>query len=92
MSFQKALEIIRDNEIHSPRQFAKLMWADSDGWKRIHKCGNGASFGAMMPMAGGGLLGKLRARGLIRTPWIDDWNDYYRLTEEGRQCLKSHPK
>lgn len=89
MKFKKALEIIRDNQIHSPKEFARLMWPDSDGWKRIHKCGNGASFGAMMPMAGGGLLGKLRAEGLVRAPWHDDYDSYYWLTEKGQQYLKS---
>ena len=89
MSFKRALEIIRDNQIHSPKQFALLMWPDSDGWKRIHKCGHGASFGAMMPMVGGGLLGKLRTRGWIRGPWLDDYDSYYWLTDEGRQYLKN---
>ncbi|GAH27720.1 unnamed protein product, partial [marine sediment metagenome] len=77
MGFNKALEIIRDNRIHSPRQFAELMWPDSDGWKRVHKCGHGSSRGAMMAVAGGGLLGKLRAKGFIRAPWYDDYNSYY---------------
>ena len=86
---KRALEIIRDNQIHSPKQFAGLMWPDSDGWKRIHKCGNGASFGAMMPMAGGGLLGRLRTEKLVRAPWHDDYNSYYYLTDKGRQYLES---
>ncbi|KKN50917.1 hypothetical protein LCGC14_0627820 [marine sediment metagenome] len=88
MRFKKALEVIRDNLIHSPKQFALLMWPDSDGWKRIHKCGNGVSRGAMMPMVGGGLLGKLKAAGLIRAPWYDDYESYYQLTDKGQQTLK----
>ena len=64
-STEKALRIIRDNEVHSPRRFAELMWPDSAGWKRIHKVGHGATFGGMMPMVGGAFLGKLHKLGLI---------------------------
>ena len=88
MKFRKALEVIRDEQIHSPKQFARLRWADSDGWNRVHKCGNGASRGAMMPVAGGGLLGRLRAAGLIRAPWHDDYDSFYYLTDKGQQYLK----
>jgi len=87
MSFRRALEIINKNDIHMPKEFARLMWPNSEGWKRMHKCGRGASWGAMMPMAGGGLLGKLRAKDFIRTPWGDDRNSYYSLTEKGREYL-----
>lgn len=69
----RALAILRDwPKTHDicdhirPREFAELMWPDSPGWSRCHKCGPyGSSFGAMMPKVGGGFLGKLRARGLI---------------------------
>ena len=88
MGFKEALEIIRANQIHSHREFAKLMWPDSDGWKHHHKTGRGSSCGTMMAMAAGGLLGKLRYRGLIRTPWHDDYGSYYSLTEKGRQYIQ----
>jgi len=65
-STEKALRIIRDNEVCSPRRFAELMWPDSPGWKQHHKCGNYSSVaGGMMPMVGGAFLGKLRKQGLI---------------------------
>ena len=65
MSFIKALEIIRDNEINMPRDLAEKLWPDSDGWKRVHRVGHGVSCGAMMAFAAGGLLGKLRQKNYI---------------------------
>ena len=41
-----------------------------------------------MAVAGGGLLGKLRAKGFIRAPWYDDYNSYYWVTEKGQEYLK----
>ena len=61
----RALLIIRDNDVRSPRDFARLMWPDSEGWKRVHKVGRGSSRGAAMSLAGGGFLGKLYQKGLI---------------------------
>jgi len=61
----RALLIIRDNDVRSPRDFARLMWPDSEGWKRVHKVGRGSSRGAAMSLAGGGFLGKLHQKGLI---------------------------
>jgi len=62
----KALTILRKHGPLTPREFAEKMWPDSPGWERVHKCGPyGASKGAMMPMAGGAYLGKLRKRGLV---------------------------
>lgn len=60
-----ALQIIRDNDIRSPREFAKKMWPNSEGWQRVHKVGHGVHRGAAMALAGGGFLGKLRGQGLI---------------------------
>ena len=79
-----ALTIIRDNDIRSPREFAKKMWPDSDGWKRVHKVGRGSHCGAAMALAGGGFLGKLRTQGLI----LGGYN-YERivLTDKGRERL-----
>ena len=90
MSFKKALEIIRDNQIHRPKQFACLMWPDSGGWQRVHKVDHGASRGTMMAFAGGGILGKLRLQRLIRDPWYDTPDSYYRLTGKGQQYLEQH--
>lgn len=77
----RALRIIRDNRIEMPRQFARLMWPDSDGWKTMTKCGNyGATRGGGMNLAGGAYLGKLRQWGFI------NWRN--RLSLLGREVLK----
>lgn len=77
----RALKIIRDNRIEMPRQFARLMWPDSDGWDRYTKCGPyGVTRGGGMSIAGGGYLGKLCSGGLI--------NYRNRLTLLGRETLK----
>lgn len=81
MSFKKALEIIRDNEIMIPRQLAEKLWPDSEGWKRVHKTGHGASRGAAMALAAGGLMGRLRQRGLI------GHFQPIQLTDKGREYL-----
>lgn len=83
----RALTILRDwAKTHDicdhirPREFAELMWPNSPGWNRVHKCGPyGVSFGAMMPKVGGGFLGKLRARELITYA--------SRLTRDGENLL-----
>jgi len=82
MSFIKALEIIRDNDIMRPKQLAKKLWPDSDGWKRSHKLGRGSAKGAAMALAAGGLMGRLRQRGLIGhfTP--------IQLTQKGKKLLQ----
>ena len=80
---QRALEIIRHNGRITPGRFADLMWPDSPGHNRIHKCGSyGASKGVMMAMAGGGYLGKLWKRGLIR-PVFDGYIREWVITHEG---------
>lgn len=66
-------------EVISPREFAQLMWPDSPGWQRSHRCGYGASRGAMMPKVGGGFLGRLYHRGLITTG--------NRLTDAGKALV-----
>ncbi len=83
-----ALQIIRDNNIRSPREFAEKMWPNSEGWQRVHKVGHGASRGAAMALAGGGFLGKLRAQGLIRGGY-----NYERiiLTDKGKERLPGEP-
>lgn len=61
----KALEIIRDNEIETPRDFAHLMWVDSPCWSRVYNTGYGATRGKGMWLTAGSFLAKLRNRGLI---------------------------
>lgn len=62
-----ALELIRQHPGIRPARFAELMWPDSDGHRRYHKCGpNGVCRGGMMAVTAGGFLGKLRRLGYIR--------------------------
>jgi len=79
-----ALRIIRDNDIRSPREFAKLMWPNSSCWQKMYNIGNGATRGVGMWLAGGSFLGKLRIQGLIRGGY-----NYERiiLTDEGKERL-----
>jgi len=87
---RRALEIIRDHGRITPGRFADLMWPDSPGHNRIHKCGpNGASKGVMMAMAGGGYLGKLWKRGLIRPVW-DDYIREWAISPEGLRALNDN--
>ena len=82
----KALLLIRNHKIDSPRQFARFMWPDSAGWKRTSKAGpNGTSRGGGMNLAAGGYLGKLERRKLIRRSITVVLP--YRLTEEGNAAL-----
>lgn len=82
----KALLIIRDNNIRSPREFARFMWPTSEGWHRMHKIGRGVHQGAMMAFAGGGFLGKLRQKGLIFG--YGDFDGGIKLSDKGREMLK----
>ncbi len=90
MSIKEALVIIRDNQIHRPKEFALLMWPNSEGWQRVHNVGHGASRGAAMAKAAGGYLGKLRTKELIREPWFDDYDSYYQLTDKGFEYITNH--
>ena len=62
----RALVILRDHGPLRPREFAELMWPDSEGWLRYAKCGPyGSHKGGGMYLAGGGFLGRLRVKGLV---------------------------
>jgi hypothetical protein len=64
----RALRILAERGPVRPLRFAEFMWPESDGWKRVKNCGNhGASRGVGMSLAGAGLLGKLRRRGLAES-------------------------
>jgi len=90
-STARALLLIRNHKIDSPRQFARFMWPDSDGWKRHSKAGpNGVSRGGGMNLAAGGYLGKLERRRLIRRSITVVLP--YRLTEEGSAALDEWKK
>jgi len=79
-----ALQIIRAHPGIQPREFARLMWPDSDGFRRSSRCGRGSSRGGGMNLAGGGYLGRLRRCGLIT------WDQS--LTEAGLEALESPQK
>lgn len=92
---KRALQILHKHGPLHPREFARLMWPDSLGWKRMHKCGNyGASPGAMMAMVGGGYLAKLRYRGWVGQSWRTRWIGNrprslgHSLTDEGYKVLR----
>lgn len=79
---RQALELLRDHQIDSPTQFARLMWPDADGWRRVGRCGlNGSTRGVGMRLGAGGYLGRLRKAG-----FIDHSN---RLTPAGHAALES---
>jgi len=80
----QALMLIRDREIRSPHEFAKEMWPDSEGWKRVHNVGHGSHKGAAMSLAAGSFLGKLRADGLI---WGGYNRDRITVTDKGKEIL-----
>lgn len=70
-----------------PSDFAEAMWPDSSGWKRIHKCGPGASSpGVCMALAAGGFLGRLRKQGLTEIVHLECFS-LHRLTKRGREAL-----
>lgn len=79
----KGLRLIVTKDIRSPKEFAKAMWPDSEGWQRVGNVGHGAHRGAGMQLAGGSFLGKLRYQGLI---W-GGYDDPIMLTEKGRELL-----
>lgn len=86
---RRALEIIRAHGPITPGRFADLMWPNSPGHNRIHKCGPyGASKGVMMAMVGGGYLGKLWKRGLIR-PVFDGYIREWIISPAGLHALTS---
>ncbi len=89
----RALKIISENDVYSPRKFAELFWPNHEGWKRHGRIGHGTTHGVGMMLAGGGFLGKLQRQGFIKV-WLE--HDYggrhysrsYYLTDKGRERLK----
>jgi hypothetical protein len=83
----EALHIIATHTITAPKQFARFMWPDSDGWRSSTGHGRSGSIkGGGMSMAGGSYLGKLRRRGLIG----QHANDRFYLTSAGYEVLARH--
>lgn len=87
----RALEIVEKAGVVRPREFAKAMWPESEGWRRHSRCGpNGVHQGGGMYLAGGGYLGKLSQLGVIRQQFRGAIHseDGYALTEEGKVALR----
>ena len=63
----RALGVLHDYGPLRPREFARRMWPESDGWRRSCRCGpNGSHRGGGMYLAAGGYLGALTRRGLVQ--------------------------
>lgn len=91
----RALKVIEAESVVRPREFAKLMWPESAGWRRSSRCGpNGVHRGGGMYLAAGGYLGKMAQLGLVRRQFrgalYDE--DGYKLTEEGKKSLEEFKK
>lgn len=78
-----ALRIIANKSPITATEFAELMWPDSEGWNRVKNCGNGATRGRGMVLAGGSYLAKLKKQGLIWRADIGTWE----LSTEGKKWL-----
>lgn len=78
----RALQIVRDYPNISAKRFAKKMWPDSEGHKRSHNTGNGATSGKGMWLSGGSYLAKLVKKKLV---WR--WNGF-EITPEGKKALE----
>ena len=63
---KRALEVLLEHGPCTPSRFASFYFVkDHPGWKRHCRCGpHGSHAGSGLVMAAGGLLGKLRKRGL----------------------------
>ena len=66
LSQRRALEILREHPDLLAKEFARLMWPDSDCWRHPTKCGYGVHRGGGMYLAAGGFLGKLYHKGLVQ--------------------------
>lgn len=81
----RALKILKENEVKTARQFARLMWPDSLCWQKMYNIGaHGATRGMGMWLAGGSFLGKLHHAGLISA----FYGERVWLTPEGEERLK----
>lgn len=88
----QALQIVRDQGSLAPREFARQMWPDSPGWRRVSKCGPyGSTRGGGMCLAGGSYLGKLRRASLVEKD-ASDPRGLYSISEEGRRQLAAWKK
>lgn len=84
-----ALAILQSHGGITPEGFARLLWPESDGWKRSVRAGNGSARGGGMRMAAGSYLGKLSKQGYAEKKWKsfrDSAGGWY-LTKTGLEAL-----
>jgi hypothetical protein len=85
----RALRIIADEPGIRPREFAKKMWPDSDGWKRHSRSGpKGAHRGGGMYLTGGAFLGRLNNDGLTYHTNTYQYDTGHALTTAGERALE----
>ena len=86
---RRALEIIRKHgdEIRCPTDFARFMWPDAEGWRKVGKCGYGSSYGVGMRLGAGGYLGRLRKAGLVDWVYREYDGRRFFLTDKGKKAL-----
>lgn len=83
----RALKVVKANPDIRPREFARKMWPDSDGWNRSARSGEkGSHRGGGMYLAGGGYLGKLYNAGLLYVNF-HQYGHGYSISPEGRKML-----
>jgi hypothetical protein len=78
---RRALQIIKDNKLWLPKDFAWVMWPDNSCWESNSYRRRGGVYGAA-----GSLLGKLRRDGLIGGGLAAR---PYHLTPEGERLISS---
>lgn len=92
-SQRRALGIIKEFPSVGPRDFARMMWPDSPGWKSSSGHGAHTRRGGGMWLAGGAYLGRLRAAGLIVTSYYYGHRRHpaHSLTLLAKELLKTQP-
>lgn len=83
----RALQILKEKEVKTSRDFAELMWPDSPCWQKVYNIGHGATRGVGMWLAGGSLLGKLHHAGFISSFYSGPGGERIRLTPKGEERL-----
>ena len=86
----EALELIKNREPKSFRQFAEWFWPGNLMHTRVTNCGNGARQGAGSFLCAGSFLGRLNKKGLIFIDRgrIGTTEPIAILTDKGEQALK----
>lgn len=83
----RALSILLNAGEVTARQFAKMMWPASPGWKIVRQRGKRQTIGLGMWLAGGSYLNRLRYKGLVE--WSVNVVGGYRISEKGKAALNA---